>query len=69
MLDPKTRKALQQAMATANDLRPRLEYLETIATAYPELVARVTELRTRADFLTQLSTVALEAERILSNNG
>lgn len=69
MLDAKTRKAMQQALATSNDLLPRLEYLEQVATAYPELTARVAELRAKRDFLSQLASVALEAERILGNNG
>lgn len=69
MLDPKQRKALQQAIATANDILPRLEYLEQIATAYPELQARAAELRQRRDFLFNLASLAVEAERVLSTNG
>ena len=66
MLTAAQRKAFQQVIAIANDILPRLEYLEQVAGAYPELVSRVKELRQQRDWLHQLGTVAVEAERILA---
>lgn len=54
---------LQKVQAACNQVLPRIEYLEALAGVNPALRERSKELRDRREYLTQLSTSALELNR------
>ena len=54
---------LQKVQAAANQVLPRIEFLEALAAVNPSLRERAKELRDRREYLTQLSTSALELNR------
>lgn len=58
---------LEKAVATANNVLPRIEYLEALAKSSPLLAERVQELRAKRDYLHQLATSALDLNRQLAS--
>lgn len=56
----------EKAIAQANTVLPKLELLEKLAASNPGLAARVTDLRTKRDYLYQLAESALEFNNQIS---
>jgi hypothetical protein len=57
---------LEKAVATANNVLPRIEFLEALSRSSPLLAERVQELRAKRDYLHQLATSALDLNRQLA---
>ncbi len=55
--------AFEKALAVCNQVMPRLELLTSLARHSPALEQRVTELRTKRDYLYAMAESALEFER------
>lgn len=55
-------EACERGVETANNVLPRLEYLEKLTTAFPSLNERVQQLRQRRDYLHTIATAALELD-------
>lgn len=60
---------LQRTLATANNVLPRIEMLESLSRINPQLASRVGELRSQREYLVQLATAALEIDRQLGGTG
>lgn len=58
--------SFQKALAISNDVLPQVEWLETVAQAYPPIRERVEQVRLQREMLHALAAAALEADRILS---
>lgn len=55
--------AFEKAIATANQILPRIEFLAALARLNPQIQQRVDELRAKRDYLYAISEAALEFER------
>lgn len=58
---------MQKVQAVANQVLPRIEYLEALAASHPAIRERAAELRGRREYLSNLSTSALELNRQLGD--
>lgn len=65
ILTPTQVATFQKVQAACNQVLPRIEFLESLAAVNPALRERAQELRDRREYLTQLSTSALELNRQL----
>lgn len=52
--------AFERAIASSNNVLPKIEILERLGTINPPLAERARQLRTKRDYLYQLSEAALE---------
>lgn len=59
--------AMRRVQAIANDVLPRIEFLEALAGVSPELAARVRDLRTQREYLYNLALTALELDRSIGS--
>lgn len=56
---------LQKVQAAANQVLPKVEFLEALAASNPAIRERAKEMRDRREYLAQLATTALELNRQL----
>jgi hypothetical protein len=63
MWTPAQLRAFQKGQAVANEVLPRLERLEALATISPRLAEQVQSLRTQRDYLARFCEAALELHR------
>lgn len=57
--------AFQRAKAVANDVLPKIEFIEGMAKVNGAMQERAKELRARREYLVQLAETALELDRSL----
>lgn len=62
MLTPAQKKAFQDGIATANTIRPQVEYLERIVQGVPHIADDVADIRTRVDYLQTMCETCLAAD-------
>lgn len=58
--------AFQKAKAVANDVLPKIEFIEGLARVNQQMLERAKELRSRREYLVQLADTALELDRSLT---
>lgn len=61
--------AFERAIATSNNVLPKIEMLEELARSNPALAERAKELRTKREFIKQLAESALQFNSSLSRAG
>lgn len=66
MLTAAQRKAMMDALASVNTIRPQVEYLERVAQGAPHLAEDVADLRTRMDYLQTFCETAIAADQGMS---
>ena len=69
MLNDRQVSVCQKGIAVANEVLPRIEYLSRVAAQFPELQPRVDQIRTKRDFLYNLSNVLLQVHRDMKSGG
>lgn len=66
ILTDRQRAVCERGIAAANEILPRVEYLQRVAAMIPEIQARADQLRTKRDYLLHVSQTLLDADRMTS---
>jgi hypothetical protein len=69
VLNDRQRAVCERGIAAANEILPRVEYLQKVAALIPELQPRADQLRVKRDYLLHVSQTLLDVDRMMSNQG
>ena len=69
ILKPQQRKVFEKGLATVSATLQKLQFLQGLAEASPELAERLKPILSQHEFLTALATLALELDSAVTDDG